>query len=555
MKKMKRLIYQIKLLVLVLVMLVPTSCSDDFFDINQDPNNPTTAALSQLLTNSQVAIAGATGLSASGLSSHLSVFMHQTVRRGDPDRYGTLGNSFMVNACWQQFYDIALQDLNVLIASAQDVAEGQVPNMEYVGIAKLMKAYAFSVMVDVWGDIPFSEAHKLAEFQNPKFDDDAEIYPQLLSMITEAIADIENSTSSEILKPGSDDLIYGGSNSKWIKFGNTLKLRLLNQVRMVNTIGDAEAQIKALLDEDNLISSSADDFELLYGTSVSPDNRHNGFVTDYASQTKTYYISPWFWDIMKGNNPDILSGVADPRVPYYFHKQLTPGEGSQNPSERLDADGFLSIHFGSSGPNQAQAQDVSQTVLGIYPVGGWYDDESGATVTASTGTGAAPERMLTYYTRLFIEAELALDGVTTGDARELLSAAITASFAKVNEVVSGTGTSQNVPTIEDASVEEYINSVLAEFDAGSAEKKLEIILTQKWIAGFGNTIDAYNDYRRRGYPVIYDPNTDTGPYALITSSSTPFLVSLPWRAEDLNLNPNAPAQKSPTTDKIFWDPN
>lgn len=549
---MKRIIKRIELIMLAGMLLVVSSCSDEFFDINDDPNNPTTAALSQLLTNSEVAIAGATGLSTTGLSSHLSVFMHQTVRRGDPDRYGTLGNSFMINACWQQFYDIALQDLEVLITSAENVADGAVANLEYAGVGKILKAYAYSVMVDVWGDLPFSEALKLSEFQNPKFDDDAEIYPQLLSLIDEGIMNIESSTSSEPLKPGSDDLIYGGSNSKWIKFGKTLKLRMLNQIRMVSNVDD---QIKALVADGGLLASSGDDFQLMYGTSVSPDNRHNGFVIDYANQTKTYYISPWFWDVMKGNNPDIFTGISDPRVPYYFHRQLLPGEGPQNPSERLDADGFLTIHFGSNGPNQAQAQDVSQTVLGIYPVGGWYDDGSGATVTANTGTGAAPERMLTYYTRLFIEAELALDGVIDGDAKELLGMAIQASFEKVNEVVAGTGTNQSVPTIEQEDIDSYVSAVLEDFDTGDADRKLEIILTQKWIAGFGNSIDAYNDYRRKGYPKLFDPNTDTGPYALITSSSTPFLVSLPWRAEDLNLNQNAPAQKNPTMDRVFWDPN
>ncbi|MCB0687941.1 MAG: SusD/RagB family nutrient-binding outer membrane lipoprotein [Saprospiraceae bacterium] len=549
---MKILLKRIELITIVGLLLMATSCSDEFFDINNDPNNPTTAALSQLLTNSQVAIAGATGLSTTGLSSHLSVFMHQTVRRGDPDRYGTLGNSFMINACWQQFYDIALQDLEVLIDNAENVADSEVPNLEYAGIGKLMKAYAFSIMVDVWGDLPYSEALQLNEFQNPHFDDDSEIYPQLLALIDDGIANIEASTSSEPLKPGADDLIYGGSNSKWIKFGKTLKLRMLNQIRMVSNVDD---QIKALIAEGDLISSSGDDFELMYGTSVSPDNRHNGFVTDYANQTKTYYISPWFWDIMKGNNSDIFSGISDPRVPYYFHKQLVPGEAPQNPSERLDADGFLTIHFGSNGPNQAQAQDVSQTVLGIYPVGGWYDDGQGATVTASTGTGAAPERMLAYYTILYLQAELALDGVIDGDAREFLAEAIQASFEKVNEVVAGTGTTQSVPTIDQDAIDNYMNAVLEQYDAGNDDRKLEIILTEKWIAGFGNAIDAYNDYRRRGYPVIFDPNNDTGPYALITSSPTPFLVSLPWRAEDLNLNQNAPAQKNATTDRVFWDPN
>ncbi len=549
---MKIIINRISLIAGVTAMLLFTSCSDDFFDINTDPNNPTEAALSQLLTNSQVAIAGASGLSTTGLSSHLSVFMHQTVRRGDPDRYGTQGNDFMINAAWQQMYDIALQDLTVMIESAENVGEGEIPNLEYAGIGKILKAYAYAIMVDVWGDLPFSEAHKLAEFQAPKFDDDAQIYPQLLAMIDAGIDNITNSTNAEPKKPGADDLIYGGSNSAWITFAKTLKLRMLNNMRMVDS--GVESQIVALINEGDLIGAG-DDFELQFGSSISPDNRHNAFTIEYASANPIYYISPWFWDIMQGNNPDILNGVVDPRVPYYFNKQLQPGEAPQNPAERLDADGFLTIHFGSSGPFQAGAQQNSQTVLGIYPCGGWYDDGSGTKIGATTGTGVAPERMLTYYTRLFIETELAFDGVIDGDARQLLSDAIQASFDKVNSVSQNTGTSQTVPTITQEDIDAYIAGVLAEYDAGDDDRKLEVILTQKWIAGFGNSIDAYNDYRRRGYPVLFDPNTDVGQYSQITSSATPFLVSLPWRAEDLNLNPNAPPQKNPTADRVFWDPN
>ena len=84
--------------------------------------------------------------------------------------------------------------------------------------------------------------------------------------------------------------------------------------------------------------------------------------------------------------------------------------------------------------------------------------------------------------------------MTDGDARQLLVDAIQASFDKVNSVVSGTGTTQVVPLIDQEAIDAYIEAAMAEYDAGNDDRKLEIILTQKWIAGFGNTIDAYNDY-------------------------------------------------------------
>ena len=537
------------LVLLSFLTLVVVSCGDDFFDINEDPNNPTEAQLSQLMTNSQVAVAGAVGLSTGGLSSVLGTYTHQFTRRDGSDRYAIQGNDFMITTSWQHFYDIAMQDLRVIID--EGTAEG---NMIYVGIAKLLKAYSFSVIVDVWGDVPFSEASLFPEITFPKFDDDAEIYPALLTLIDEGIADLNNADASNNLTPGSDDLIYGGSVSSWQRFAKTLKLKLLNQVRMVNVIPGAVSQINQILTEGDIIGSQSDDFELWYGTSATPENRHPGFVVAYTQGQPIFYISIWFHQIMSGQNPDILTNVTDPRIPYYYTDQLLPGEAPQNPPEYLESDGFLSIHFGSSHPNQAGNQNVSSTAIGVYPCGGWYDDGSGQTVNASAGTGVAPERMLTNYARLFIEAELALDGVTSGDARQLLIDAIQASFDKVNQVVGRTGSSQSIPSLSQDTIDYYTNMVLADYDAGDQDRKLEIILTQKWIASYGYNVDSYSDYRRRGFPILFDPNNDVGPFAQFTSSNE-FMVSLPWRSEDLNLNPNAPPQKNPYTDKVFWDPN
>ena len=83
------------------------------------------------------------------------------------------------------------------------------------------------------------------------------------------------------------------------------------------------------------------------------------------------------YETMQGLNPNILTGVVDPRIPYYWHRQLLPGDAAENPVEYLQADGFLSIHFSSIHPNQASGQQSSQTVFGLYPCGGFYDDDSG----------------------------------------------------------------------------------------------------------------------------------------------------------------------------------
>jgi hypothetical protein len=78
-------------------------------------------------------------------------------------------------------------------------------------------------------------------------------------------------------------------------------------------------------------------------------------------------------------------------------------------------------------------------------------------------------------------------------------------------------------------------------------------MTEKWIASFGFSLDAYTDYRRTGFPIMFDPNSDPIPFT-VTSRGYP--VSLAYNSQSLNLNRNAPTeQKIVTTDRIFWDPN
>jgi hypothetical protein len=140
-----------------------------------------------------------------------------------------------------------------------------------------------------------------------------------------------------------------------------------------------------------------------------------------------------------------------------------------------------------------------------------------------------------------------------------------ASFAKVDQVVAGSGTSQSVPTLEGSpEVIAFMDGIDNEFAAANDEKKLELIMTQKWVATFGDSMDQYNDYRRTGYPILADPNGPSPEYQLDNGDGWPlqdnltvlnngFQYSFFWPQPELNLNQNAPEQKDPTTVKIFWD--
>jgi len=539
---------------ITIIIFFCAGCTKDFLDINKDPNNPTEAPLDQLLTSSLKGLGESMTLRY-GFSNVLAVYMHQITIREDPDQYGVTSESFYAKTPWEIVYTWPIEDLNVMINNAQKNGD-----MAYLGIGKILKAYIFSILVDLYGDVPYTEANKMSELNtNPKFEKGEEIYPKLLTLLDEAIHNLYSIDKDVQKVPGPDDLIYQGDIEKWIRLAYTIKFKLYNQIRLVS---DVSADIQALLTKDSLMQKGGD-FMLPYGTSNNPDDRNPAFL-EYESGQKSLYMSPWFYEILRGMNPNRFSGIIDPRVPYYFYKQLKSTQDTRegNPTEYRDG-GFVTIYFGSIGPNRDHSTDGSMTVLGIYPAGGRYDQGDALKVSSSSGTGDVPFRFLTFADFLYIQAELANSGIITANQRNLLDSAMGESFALLNTIVKKSATKQTIPTIHDTTVTKYKNSILTEFDAGNNAVKLEIIMTQKWIQSFGNSVDQYTDYRRTGYPVIFDPNNTTmAPSGKVTppkGSPVPvqcvnaYPLSLPWSQVEHNLNKNAPAPKTPSKFRVFWD--
>ena len=159
-----------------------------------------------------------------------------------------------------------------------------------------------------------------------------------------------------------------------------------------------------------------------------------------------------------------------------------------------------------------------------------------------------PLRLLPYYTELYIRAELALTENTGEDDADLFKQAMNASFAEVNDAASVSG----APALTAETIKTYVDDVMERYNAADAAGKLELIMTEKWIASFGFSVDQYTDYRRTGYPELFNPNTDNNP---LTQLNRLFPLTLPYNSDDLDVNPNAPAQRNITTDRVFWDVN
>jgi hypothetical protein len=566
----------------ILVLLTATtffsSCSD-YLDVDKDTDDPTVAELNYLLTNIETSVA-ALGDFNNNTGSIISTYTHQFTSREEEDQYGLQVGNINVNNDWDAIY-LALNDIETLIDQGTESG-----NLVYVGIGQMHKAYIMSYAVDLWGDVPFSEATQLRDgLINPKFDNQKEIYQAVFALIDAAKTNL--ATNAGLKKPGADDIFYGGSISKWIKFANTFKLKLYNQTRL--TADFDQAGFNALVAENNFFTSNADDFQFSRFDLISPTNERNRlFIESYESTQFSSYQSPWMYEILKGVNPNIHTGNPDPRIPYYYYKQLKPNQFPPDQGDKVTGDpkadywdkstGFFTIRFGSTGPDRDKSAENSYTYPGIFTSGGRYDDGQGgsvSTLAAKSGTGIAPHRILTYDEFLYIQAELIQVGKLAGSPSAKLREAILASFIKVDQVVKGNKSTQTIPSLTTTTgtpavttgiplVTTFIDKVIAEYTAASATKQLEIIMTQKWVATFGDPMDQYTDYRRTGFPILADPLTTGKEYQLNngdafplndsqTIQNNPFQLSLYWPQPELNSNSKAPAQKNPTTYKIFWD--
>ena len=535
-----------------------TGCKK-FLDVNKNITDPTPSSvqLAMVLSAAERNISQNLAL-GTGLGNTMAVYTHQVTGRVGADRYGAGASG------WDGLYQ-AISNLNVIIKRGPTETRYM-----YAGVAKILKAYTVSMMVDVWGDVPFSEYDQFEEgITQPKFDKGIDIYPQLFKLLDEGIADINN-PATNASKPAGDDFIYKGSAANWIKAANTIKLKLYTQVRLVQ---DVKAQITALLASPaTLINTQAESFMLPYGPLGTTDDRHPAYGDYTATQRGGQLFSPWLYEIMKGWNPNILSGIADPRIPYYIYNQKSATADPENCTEYRDG-GFVTIIFGSAGTCRDGSNSQTYSLLGIYPAGGRFNDSAAKSVnsigTGNAGTGALPHQFLTYADRLYLEAELIQAGVVTGDAKAAFSKALNESFGQVDHIITNfvkpgsAGAPQTVPAIATlAATTTYKNAVLAAFDAGNDAKKMEYIITEKWINRIENPVDNYTDYRRTKFPVLFAP----APEGNVTSVTTPdgktwnvindrkYPWSLPFNATEIGLNKNAPPQKVPESYKVFWQP-
>ncbi|SHI58865.1 Starch-binding associating with outer membrane [Hymenobacter daecheongensis DSM 21074] len=546
---------------LVGLLATNTGCSD-FFKVNVDPLNPSAARLSDLLPVTQVAMGTYLGFSVNGLSQPTAALMQQLSTTRGIGTFQQNGDSFTNQ--WSGLYaDMLINNEQIIKQGTAEQAWG------YVGIAQLQKAYVVSQMVDMWGDLPYSEGLLGTANKAPKFDKDSEIYADLFRLIDEGVANLAKTSART---PGGEDLMYGGSMSAWSHFGRTLKLKLYNQIRLTR---DVSSDVRALLaTPDNLLLSN-EDFELKYGASTQPDNRNLGYIGDYVNSGRENTIGRYFFELMNTNR--------DPRIPYYFYNQAT---GTVAIADYQNGN-FVTVKFGSTGANASANNTGVRTLPGLYPVGGRFDAGKGGNADATYGKGTVAQRLLTFFSRKFTEAELQLTVLNNPTAaRTAYEEGVRASFKKLNDIAQAEGIPNAVkfqaapelvpiipetdPNTSKPSISKYVAEALLRFDrATTTNGRLNAIMTEKYIASFGFGLDAYTDFRRTGYPNITVPDRADNAGPVNPSNPAPGTVDdndpqtvgqgsfprrLTYQLSELQINPNAPReQPDVVSTRIFWD--
>jgi len=346
---------------------------------------------------------------------------------------------FIPRTWWTILYRDVLVDLKDAARIVNEdvlLSDGEKANK--LAIIDALQVYAFSILVNTFGDVPYSEA---MNSQNlfPKYDDDAAIYADLMQRLS---VDISNMSTAHNGFASEEDLINGGDMGKWIKFANTLQMKLGIVIADVN-----EGQARTAVETANAgaIASNLDNIELKY---LEADPNQNPLFADYVTGNRGDYIAA-------KDLTDALTDLEDPRLPLFF----TPNSAG--------------IYKGGiSGAVNAPFSDYA------HPGTKMIEPD-------------APTVFMDFAETEFIRAEAVERGFSIpGSAAEHYNNAITASILYWGGTAADAAAYLAQPAVNYATA------------AGDWKQKIG---TQKWIALYNRPFDGWTEMRRLDYPKLPPP--------------------------------------------------
>jgi hypothetical protein len=506
------------------------SCSN-YLDINTNPNQAISSTPPLLLASSLAGTANllenynAYGAQTGGYAANAGGY-------GGFNEFVTYAYTNSTGAgLWTNTY-ANLENYQQIINLSQNSA----PYVYYYAMATIMRAHDFQLLVDEYGDVPYLGALSGINNLTPAYDKGTDIYPLLAVELDSAIARINRGKAATIapVAPNSDDILFGGNMTSWIKLANTLKLKLMVRGKGFATFSNTSFDAAGFLTSDALINPG-------YKNDNGRQNpKWASWAWNYAGTfvNKAWMPTTWILSFYDGTK---LSDAARGGVTYYNYSLGT-----------------------SKITNQLGYEDsaVPSCPDGTF----WYSGTNRTPSAAGSSPGAmkgpdAPYPLFTSAEAYFLQAEAALVGITIpgspSDATSFNNG-ILASFTYLYTLPSGALATGKVPATDKAAyVTANAGKYLADYSAATTTaQKLEAIITQKYIAlNFIHSHEGWNEYRRTGYPAVTG-NTAKTTFASIKSQSTradKLPTRLLYPVSEARYNPaNLPQGISPFTSLIFW---
>jgi hypothetical protein len=493
---------------LFLLTLIVSSCGKDFLEINQNPNEATASTPELVLTNALSVAAGGANSPTIATSSFINRNELGSYWAGHWAPSGTYSgfvgerqyvvlNTFRTGI-WNGLYD-NLKDFDYV---QQESAKQS--KTAFVGICKVMKAFNFQALVDTYGNVPYSEALKAPAVIRPKYDDAQGIYDSLIVILNSAIADLKAPYKGDNINPGGNDLYFQGDQTSWIKFANTLKLRILIRQSGVSVRQDLiKAEIAKIKTEG---SGYLTDDVLVNPGYIKSEGKQNPFWEFYGFQPSGSESSTKKAYAISNTLIDYLDNSLDPRI----EEIAAPRDADKT---------FVGMPLGP--PNN---QTIYALVSGLGP--------------ALLNKFDQPSILMTAAESYFLQAEAIQRGYTTGSVRDAYEEGVRKSFEQTGLTV--------------ADADDYLtNSTNTTVNYDLATDKLELILTQKWVAlaGAFQGFEAWCDFRRTNIPSI--------PLSLNASVAKQPIRLLYPDTEVATNNTNVLSQNVNEIfdTKIFWDKN
>jgi hypothetical protein len=312
-------------------------------------------------------------------------------------------------------------------------------NSNYSGVALTLRSWVFLLLTDAYGDIPYSQAGKLSEFITPAYDKQKDVYFGLLDDLKAAKTQLNPAA-----KAITGDIIYNGNIDRWKKLANSLRLRIALR------IADREpAKAKQVLDEiaaegDAYLSDNTDIAQLFYQNSPQQNP-----VSALFETRDDYRISKTI--------VDKLFSLNDPRLSIYASRTQTA-----TPEQYVGLPNGLT---NSEASNLGFAKTSKPGAYFLAPL--------------------SPAVIFSYAELLFDRAEAAARGLTAENPAELYRLAIVASLKQYN--------------ISDDAATIYANQPAVQYDAVNYKRSIG---EQKWLALFGQGLEAWTEVRRLDYPQL-----------------------------------------------------